>query len=189
MAFPTGTVFGERWIEIGHFTLIGSHVTLSAGFVPGLDLGEKPIVRIGSGCAIGRDSHIVGHESIVIGDNVYTGPGVYITDQNHGYSDPDVPVGQQWPVNSPVEIGAGCWLGTRVVVLPGTRLGRNVVVAAGSVVRGEFGDACVIAGSPARVVRRYVPGEGWHPPLKRDVADGRDGTLDGDVESEPSPSL
>jgi acetyltransferase-like isoleucine patch superfamily enzyme len=165
-------------------------VTLSAGFLPGLDLGDKPIVRIGSGCAIGRDSHIVGHESIVIGDNVYTGPGVYITDQNHAYSDPEVPVGQQWPVNLPVEIGAGCWLGTRVVVLPGTRLGRNVVVAAGSVVRGEFGDTCVIAGAPARVVRRYVAGEGWQPPIKSNAADDRDEALDvdGDVDSPRSSS-
>jgi acetyltransferase-like isoleucine patch superfamily enzyme len=47
------------------------------------------------------------------------------------------------------------------VVLPGTVLGRNVVVGAGAVVRGTFPDHCVIAGVPARIVRRYVPGSGW----------------------------
>ena len=39
--------------------------------------------------------------------------------------------------------------------------GANVVVGAGSVVRGTFPDHCVIAGVPARIVRRYVPGSGW----------------------------
>jgi carbonic anhydrase/acetyltransferase-like protein (isoleucine patch superfamily) len=47
------------------------------------------------------------------------------------------------------------------VILPGTRIGRNVVVAAGAVVRGEIEDHAVVAGSPARVVRRLEPGVGW----------------------------
>ena len=133
MAFPQGTLLGERWIAIGHFTLIGPYVTISAGFVPERDLGPDPIVRIGSGVVLGRGSHVVGHQSIEIGDDVYTGPNVYITDQNHGYTDPDVAIGKQWPVNDPVRIGAGCWLGTGSVILPGASIGRNVVVAAGAV--------------------------------------------------------
>ena len=86
---------------------------------------------------IGRGSHIVAHHSIVIGDDVFTGPYVYITDQNHGYADPDMPIGRQWPSNTAVSIGPGTWLGAGVIVLPGARIGRNVVVAAGSVVRGH----------------------------------------------------
>jgi acetyltransferase-like isoleucine patch superfamily enzyme len=58
-------------------------------------------------------------------------------------------------------IGAGTWIGHGVVILPGTRIGRNVVVAAGAVVRGEIEDHAVVAGSPARVVRRLEPGVGW----------------------------
>jgi acetyltransferase-like isoleucine patch superfamily enzyme len=60
-----------------------------------------------------------------------------------------------------VSIGAGSWLGTACVILPGTVLGRNVVVGAGAVVRGTFPDRCVVAGVPARIVRRYVAGRGW----------------------------
>jgi serine acetyltransferase len=166
LSFPTGTVFGEQWIEIGSDTIVGAHVTLSAGMVPDLDLGPDPILRIGDRCAIGRGSHIVGHLSIEIGDDVFTGPYVYITDQNHGYEDPDVPIGRQWPRNNGVRIGSGSWLGAGAVILPGAQIGRNVVVAAGSVVRGEFPDHCVIAGMPARIVRRHVPGLGWEPPLR-----------------------
>lgn len=164
MAFPTGAVFGERWIEIGDETMIGEQVTLSAGLVPGHDLGDKPVLRVGGRCVIGRGSHIVAHHSITICDDVFTGPYVYITDQNHAYADPDVPIGRQWPVNSAVQIGSGTWLGAGAVVLPGANIGRNVVVAAGSVVRGTVPDHCVVAGVPARVVREYISGSGWSPP-------------------------
>jgi acetyltransferase-like isoleucine patch superfamily enzyme len=92
---------------------------------------------------------------------VFTGPYVYITDQNHGYDDPDMPIGRQMPLNAAVRIGSGSWLGAGAVVLPGACIGRNVVVAAGSVVRGAIPDRCVVAGVPARVVRQYQPGEGW----------------------------
>jgi carbonic anhydrase/acetyltransferase-like protein (isoleucine patch superfamily) len=164
IGFPIGALYGERWIEIGAGTMIAAQVSLSAGMVPGQDLGEVPLLRIGDRCLIGRGSHIVAHHSIVIGDDVYTGPYVYITDQNHGYADPETPIGRQWPSNAAVSIGAGSWLGAGVIVLPGAVIGRNVVVAAGSVVRGAVPDCCVVAGVPARVVREYVTGNGWTRP-------------------------
>ncbi len=166
-AFPPGTIFGERWITIGEDTLIAAFVTLSAGMVPGQDLGPVPVLRIGDRCVIGRGSHIVAHQSLVIGDDVFTGPYVYITDQNHGYADPDVPIGRQMPVNAAVQIGSGSWLGAGAVVLPGACIGRNVVIAAGSVVRGTVPDRCVAAGVPARVIRSYVDGDGWSPARTR----------------------
>ncbi len=163
LAFPPGALFGERWIHVGRDTLVGPHVSISAGMVPGQRMVTDPVVRIGDRCMIGRGSHIVGHFQVEVGDDVHTGPYVYITDQNHGYDDPDQVVHAQWPTDVPVLIGAGSWLGTGVVILPGTELGRNVVVGAGAVVRGSFPDHCVIAGVPARVVRRYLPGSGWVP--------------------------
>jgi serine acetyltransferase len=166
MAFPPGSVFGEAGISVGADTLIGALVTMSAG-MPGADLGLKPLLRIGDRCVIGRGSHIVAHSSVEIGDDVFTGPYVYITDQNHGYADPDVPIGLQPPVNRDVSIGAGCWLGAGAIVLPGAQLGRNVVVAAGSVVRGQIPDRCVVAGVPARVVRSYADVGGWSPPMRQ----------------------
>ncbi len=116
---------------------------------------------------IGRGSHIVAHSSIDIGDDVYTGPYVYITDQNHSYADPELPIGRQWPVNAPVRIGAGTWLGTGVIVLPGAVIGRHVVVAAGSVVRGAIPDLCVVAGVPAKVIKDFSPDAGWSKPASR----------------------
>ena len=166
-AFPAGSVYGERWIVVGEDTLIGARVTMSAGLVPGQDLGPVPVLRIGDRCVIGRGSHLIAHHSIEIGDDVFTGPYVYITDQNHGYADPEIPIGRQLPRNTAVSIGSGSWLGAGSIILPGARIGRNVVVAAGSVVRGEVPDRCVVAGVPAKVVREYVAGNGWSPPPLR----------------------
>jgi acetyltransferase-like isoleucine patch superfamily enzyme len=97
---------------------------------------------------------------VPIGDDVWTGPYVYITDQNHGYEDADVPIGSQFPVNRPVSIGGGSWLGAGAIILPGASIGRNVVVAAGAVVRGVVPDHCVVAGVPAKIVREHTP-TGW----------------------------
>jgi acetyltransferase-like isoleucine patch superfamily enzyme len=154
-------VFGEQWIHIGADTLVGPYVSISAGMVPGQKMVTDPVVTIGDRCMIGRGSHIVGHFDVTIGDDVHTGPYVYITDQNHGYERTDEVVHAQWPSDIPVRIGSGSWLGTGVIILPGTELGKNVVVGAGAVVRGTFPDHCVIAGVPARIVRGYVPGSGW----------------------------
>jgi acetyltransferase-like isoleucine patch superfamily enzyme len=155
IGFPTGAIYGEPWISIGDHTLFGTHCTISAGFVPGLDLGPDVIVKIGESCSLGRGTQIVGHQSIEIGNDVFTGPNVYITDQNHTYSDTTMPIGRQWPEN-----------GTGAIILPGTRLGRNVAVAGGAVVRGEFPDHAVIGGVPAKVLRTHDPETGWQPPLR-----------------------
>lgn len=166
IAFPPGAVIGEPWIAIGAATLVGPNVSLAAG-LPGerIDPSCGPIVVIGDRCNIGRGSSINGRLQIVIEDDVTTGPNVYVTDHNHRYDNLDLPIGQQWVTEAPVRIGAGSWLATGVVVLPGADIGRHVTVAAGSVVRGTIPDYSVIAGAPAKVVRRYIEGEGWTPPV------------------------
>jgi acetyltransferase-like isoleucine patch superfamily enzyme len=161
IAFPPGAIFNEHFIRIGTDTMIGPYVSLSAGMAPGQQMVSDPVVSIGDRTLIGRGSHIVGHFCVEIGDDIQTGPYVYITDQNHSYEDPDTPIGRQWPVESSVHIGSGSWLGTGVVVLPGSHIGRNVVVGAGSVVAGDLPDHCVAVGAPAVVVKHYEPGEGW----------------------------
>ncbi|RZP39370.1 MAG: acyltransferase [Acidimicrobiales bacterium] len=161
--WPTGNMYGERWISIGEDTMIGADVTLSAGMVPNQEMMTDPVVIIGDRCLIGRGSAIVGHYRIDIGDDVFTGMNVYITDQNHGYEDPDTPIGIQDPQDDPVVIGDGSWIGSGAVVLPGARIGKHCVVAANSVVRGTFPSHSVIAGVPAKVVRAY-DGTKWERP-------------------------
>ena len=161
LVYPQGTIFNEHRIHIGRDTIIGPHASLSAGMAEGQELLSDPVVQIGDRCLIGRGSHIVGHWSIELGDDIQTGPYVYITDQNHSYVDPDQPIGVQAPVEAAVRVGSGSWLGANAIILPGTVIGEHVVVAAGAVVRGEIPDHCVVAGVPAKIVRRFAPGEGW----------------------------
>jgi acetyltransferase-like isoleucine patch superfamily enzyme len=170
LAFPQGALYNERYIAIGSATLVGPYASLAVGIGPDQDMLTCPVVRIGDRCIIGRGSHIVGHWSIDIGDDIQTGPYVYITDQNHSYTDPAAPIGGQPPVEAAVRIGAGSWLGANVVVLPGADIGRNVVVAAGSVVRGHVPDHCVVAGVPARIVRQWLPDTGWRDVRKEGTA-------------------
>lgn len=155
LCFPWTALYNEGAIRIGADTMIGPLVSLSAGMVPGQPLLSDEVVRIGDRCLIGRGSSIVGHFSIDIGDDVFTGPNVYITDQNHGLALLDEPIGRQWPApERPVRIGAGSWLGTGTVVLPGVTIGRGVAVGANSVVTTDLPDLAVAVGAPARVVRR-----------------------------------
>jgi acetyltransferase-like isoleucine patch superfamily enzyme len=161
LLFPQGAIYNEHHIHIGEDTLVGPNTCITAGMAPGQEMPTDPVVSIGSRCVIGRGSHIVGHWCIDIGDDIQTGPYVYITDQNHSYVDPHEPIGRQWPTEAAVHIGSGSWLGANVIVLPGAHIGQNVVVAAGAVVRGVVPDRCVVAGVPARIIRRWVDGQGW----------------------------
>jgi acetyltransferase-like isoleucine patch superfamily enzyme len=158
---PQGVIYNERYLSIGDDTLVGPNVCLTAGVSGDQVMLATPTVKIGRHCVIGRGSHIIGHWSIELGDEIQTGPYVYITDQNHSYEAIDEPVGWQRPSEAAVKIGSGSWLGANVVILPGTTLGRNTTVAAGAVVRGTFPDFVVLGGVPAKVLRHYEPGEGW----------------------------
>ena len=161
IAFPTGVLYGERQIHIGVDTMISTWSTLATGYTPEQDPVPPRALVIGDRCVLGLRTGVVAHESIEIGDDVWFGQDVFVTDANHGYRDPNTPIGRQLGPHEPVRIGSGSWIGQGAVILPGTELGRNVVVAAGSVVRGEIPDHAVIAGVPARVIRRYVSGVGW----------------------------
>jgi acetyltransferase-like isoleucine patch superfamily enzyme len=122
---------------------------------------SNPALTIGDRCLINKGTAIVAHFAVEIGDDVFTGHNCYITDQNHGYEDLTQPIGAQSMPEKPVRIGSGSWLGHGVIVVPGVSIGEHVTVAGGSVVTRDVPDRCVVAGAPARIVRRYIEGEGW----------------------------
>lgn len=158
---PFVALFGERHIEIGSQTIIGPYGAISAGVSPTHDLGDRTVLRIGDRTVIGRNSSIAAHHDIVIGHDIWTGPNVYITDENHGYEDVLEPIGRQFSAPKRVVIGSGSWLGTNVTVLPGVTIGEHVAVGAGAVVSRDIPAFSVAVGNPARVIRRYDPTEGW----------------------------
>ncbi|GAA1797293.1 hypothetical protein GCM10009795_048400 [Nocardioides hankookensis] len=161
IGYPMATLMGQRSIHIGEDTLVGRHVSLAVGYgVLDTRAPERALV-IGDRSVIGARCTIIAHESIVIGDGVWFGQDIFVSDASHGYQDPELPIGEQFGTHDPVEIGDGTWIGHGAIILPGARIGRNVVVAAGSVVRGVVEDHTVVGGAPAKVLRRLEPGVGW----------------------------
>jgi acetyltransferase-like isoleucine patch superfamily enzyme len=121
--------------------------------------GQGPKIVLGRGCRIGRRSTISSKNSIELGDDVLLAPSVLIMDHNHQYSDPDVPVHAQGVTEGGrIIIEKNCWLGQSSVISCGRGelvLGRNSVVGANCVVTKSFPPFSVIAGNPARLVKKY----------------------------------
>lgn len=110
-----------------------------------IDLGDR--VGFNHGC------YVNGYGGLVIGDDTIVGPGTMIHTANHDTGDLDRPIsGQGWK-GAPVHIGAGCWIGMGVCILPGVRLGDGCVVGAGSIVTDDVESLAVVAGNPARVLK------------------------------------
>lgn len=151
---PRSTLLGPSGIAVGRETLISPGAVLAASPEPGWDIADGPLIRIGSRVWAAAGLAIVAHRSVEIGDDVWFGPGVYITDAGHDPSDLSVPIGLRMEAARPVRIGSGSWLGTGVVVLPGVTIGEHVTVGANSVVADDLPDNAVAVGSPARVIRR-----------------------------------
>ncbi len=131
--------------------------------VPGWETrpaAAEPAIRIGSGTAIGEHCTISAINHVHIQSNVLFGPRVWVTDHNHVYSDISQPIlAQGWTSGGSVDIEEGCWLGTGAVIIgnKGLRIGRGSVVGANSVVTSDVPPFCVVAGNPARVIKRYDP--------------------------------
>lgn len=89
---------------------------------------------------------------IEFGDNCMLGPGCQILTPTH----PLHPVKRNSGLEGgkPIKVGNNAWFGGNVTILPGVTLGDNVVVAAGAVVTKSFGDNVVLAGNPAKVIKK-----------------------------------
>lgn len=136
---------------------IGDNVSIFDGAwlmtIPGL-AAEKPNVRIGSNTYIGRRLHLVAVRKVDIGLNVLIADNVFITDSAHDFYDTCRPVKDQLIAYlGDVVIGEGSWIGENVVV-SGVKIGKNSVVGANSFVNRDVPDFCVVAGSPARIIKR-----------------------------------
>lgn len=170
IAFPRGDCTNPHAIHIGSRCFIGAGVTLAVGMPTEVYPSDcEPVIEIGDRTTVGKDCWFVARHSIVLEQDVTIAPNVYFTDHNHTYADPWLPVGQQVLQGAETRVGAGTWIATNAVVLPGANIGRNCTIAAGAVVRGDIPDHSVVAGIPGRVVRRWTREEGWQPPFTTPV--------------------
>lgn len=114
-----------------------------------------PRLQIGNHCAIGQQLHMTCGSKIIIGDNVTISARVLITDINHSYQEIDLPSADQKLETRPVIIGNNSLIGINAAIMPGVKIGKNVVVGANAVVTSDVPDDCIVAGIPAKIIKRY----------------------------------
>lgn len=120
----------------------------------------SPHIVLGDGVSLQQHCHLVAAGELGIGNGTTISFGVMITDVDHDYAEAGANVLEQPLRLRPTSIGRHCFIGAGARLLAGTRLGDNCIVGANAVVRGHFGDNCVLAGVPARVVKRHDTGTG-----------------------------
>lgn len=117
-------------------------------------IGEGGL-HIGDNCCLGEYNRINVGGNVRIGNSVITADNVSFITTTHEYKDISLPIRTQKEGCGDITIGDGSWIALNAVILEGSSLGKNTVVAANSVVKGEFPDYCVLAGAPAKIVRIY----------------------------------
>ena len=110
-------------------------------------------IRIGSGNYFNRNLMIDACNRIEIGNENMFGPDVYITDGDHSFGEGISPKGAAMRAGT-VRIGNQCWIGAKAVILKDVELGDGCVVGAGAVVTKSFPAGSVIAGVPAKLLKR-----------------------------------
>lgn len=148
---------GGKFIAIGSDCSIGRDVELTA-WCEYKEQKFQPQIIIGNGCSIRVHSHITAINSIIIGDNLLTGPSVVITDNAHGefsvFNQDKRPHDRPLSSAGGVKIGNNVWLGEGSMVMPGVTIGDGVIVAANAVVTKDVPAYCLVAGVPAKIVKR-----------------------------------
>lgn len=153
----------SRGVYIGKNVRVvnGKNVTLgkNVSIRPDCDLFAGTKMFIGDYCDLGTRNRFTGN--IIIENSVLIGPDNYIASVDHCYEDISKPVMNQG-VYSPhnnghqeLRIGEGSWIGTHVSIVGDVHIGKHCVIAANAVVTRDVPDYCVVAGVPARMIKKY----------------------------------
>ncbi|HFI0645868.1 TPA: DapH/DapD/GlmU-related protein [Streptococcus suis] len=151
--------YGEEFISIGNNVVARNGLKLHAWKeYKGKKFDENPKLIIGEGVSFGDNCYVTCSNSITIGKGTLMGDNVFITDNYHGksdYNDINLPPAEREIFSKgPVEIGENVWIGRNVSIMPGIIIGDGVVIGANSVVTTNIPPYCIIAGSPAKIIRK-----------------------------------
>lgn len=132
------------------FGSTGENVYLQPDF--NCDNGKN--IHVGEDFLTNYNVTILDIAPVHIGDYCMIGPNTLITTVGHPFSPKDRR--EKKAYSKPVSIGDDVWIGGNCTILPGVTIGNNVVVAAGAVVTKDVPDNCVVAGVPARIIKRFT---------------------------------
>lgn len=151
---PDITLLSPQYISIGNNTSIMRHCVLET--CPNAQL--QPNLTIGNNVSIGEYSHITCAQKIEIGEGLLTGRFVLITDNGHGKSSVDEtgipPILRLVHSNGPIKIGKNVWIGDKATILPNVKIGDGAVIAANAVVTKDIPAYTIVAGCPAKIVKK-----------------------------------
>ncbi len=146
-------LFGQIRIAGGGGVQFGDGVTLVGNIVPVEFVAHKGArIAIGDHTFINYGSSISAFELVTIGRHCFLGHYTFIIDN----SEHDIRQHLKLPPSKPVVIEDHVWIASRVIILPGVRIGCHAVIGAGSVVTKDIPPYCVAVGNPARIVRSIV---------------------------------
>jgi serine acetyltransferase len=155
--FPA-VINGRPFVTVGDGTLIRRRASLNAFPLEG---HPAPRLTIGDGCDLGDNLLISCALRVSIGNAVLASQRVYIGDNNHDFTNPTSgPVGLPCVNPRPVRIGDGAFLGIGCAVMPGVTIGERAVIGANAVVTSDVEAWTMVAGIPARPVKRW-DGQQW----------------------------
>lgn len=149
---------GEKYIKIGNDFMAGRGMVLEAyDSHEGSFQKFSPNIKIGDNVSFTDFDHISCIDYVEIGDGTLLGRNVYISDNSHGDTSVDMlgipPTCRPLMSKGPVIIGKNVWIGRCVSILSGVTIGDNAIIGANSVVNKDVPANCVVAGSPARIVK------------------------------------
>jgi acetyltransferase-like isoleucine patch superfamily enzyme len=151
--------------------VLGNGITLVGDVVPIEFVSHQgACITIGDHTFINYGSSISAHERVAIGRHCLLGHYTLIIDNNEH----DLQQHRMLPPSDPVVIEDHVWIGSRVCILPGVRVGHHSAVGAGSTVTTDIPPYCLAVGNPARVVRSIEPGDVGSPSLIPGVQDIRE---------------
>ena len=91
---------------------------------------------------------------ITIGSDVSIAHGVSMIATNHGFDDPGVPIKDQPLKEEPIIIGNDVWIGAKVTVLAGKKIGERCVIAANAVITKDIEEHSLAGGVPAKIIKK-----------------------------------
>lgn len=119
----------------------------------GFEIGSFDNLELGDNIVLGKRCFIDSRGGVIIGDGIVTGPELMIFSSNHDYNSEEFLPFADYDLPGRVEIGPNTWIGGRVLILPGVKLGEGCVIAGGSVVTKSFPALSVIGGVPAKHIK------------------------------------
>jgi acetyltransferase-like isoleucine patch superfamily enzyme len=138
--------FREGRLQIGPQVLLEPDVWITA---PG-----RAQVHVGEGTFLNRGVMLAAMTRVQIGAHCMFANGGFITDADHRFDDPELPVPWQgFTTKGPTIIGDNVWCGANVVITSGVTIGERCVIGAGSVVTRSLPAFTIAAGAPAKALR------------------------------------